>query len=449
MSKLILINSDVYIRSFLDSGAFSEIEDNDTYYLAASSVRNLDTLQKRKHYLSTIELDNRRTSLYTELSYIMMVGYRNRSSTFRLKTEARFRGRHRLKYKFLGAPALRSLVKSMILHSAGINRVLQKVLLDVKPDLVIAPSAMTDPLLIDVARLSKLMGIPTLFLINGWDNLSSKLVFPVNPDYLGVWGEQSVEHAVTIHKIDRSRVYLLGVPTFDHYFRVDRDKLARPYPFRYVLFAGCAIAFDEISALRTLDEIMESRDISDFKIVYRPHPWRHPRACFDIFEPEKFRHVVIDQQVRESYFRTIKTKDYSAAKSFLPSLDYYPRLLSHAEFVVCPLSTMILESAIFDTQVLVIAYDDHVHALSPDKVINEEHFKGIERIEGFWFCRDLSDLGMHFLQMVERLNQSGPRWKRTSLICEQIRQYLYFDDRTYAQRLHELVEHLAKINGLR
>ena len=179
MRKLILIGTDGYIRNFVDNGAFSEIEDEDTYYLAASSVKNLDTLRKHKNYLGTIDLDGRRANLHMELSYILMVGYRGRSSTFRIKTEARFRGTLRLKYKVLGAPVVRNLVKSFILRSAGMNLTLQRILLDVKPDLVIAPSAVTDSLLIDMARLGKTMGIPTIFLINGWDNLSSKLVFPV------------------------------------------------------------------------------------------------------------------------------------------------------------------------------------------------------------------------------------------------------------------------------
>ncbi|MBI3320847.1 MAG: hypothetical protein HYZ91_01115 [Candidatus Omnitrophica bacterium] len=445
MRILILISSDFYVRNFVSSGAFSELDGDghETYYLSGP-LRHPALLEQQRHYLGAIQIEPRRRRLYTELSYVLMFGYRHRSSTFRIKADTRFRLRDRVKYTALAAPGLRALTWSALMRLTGENQPLKQVLLDLRPDLVIAPSAVTDPLLIDMARLGKRLQIPTLFLISGWDNLSSKLVFPETPDYLAVWSEESVRHAKTIHEIAPGRVFVVGAPIYDAYVQATREQAPAPYPFRYVLFAGCAIPFDEISALRALEAVMESRGITDFKIVYRPHPWRQRRSCFDVFEPEQYRHVIMDEQVREAYVRTVATQDYEAAKGFMPSLEYYPPLLCHAEFVICPLSTMIMESALCETPVLVIAYDDPAHPLSPDKALGQEHFKGIETIEGFRLCRDFGHLAEDFLAVVERCRRLERDQGRRVSLREQMRRYLHFDERTYAQRLRDLVTHLAQ-----
>ena len=438
MRILIVISSDLYIRNFMGTGAFSALEDHELYYLS-TPLKHRAVLEQCHNYLGAIEVGPWRTRLYTELSNVLLMAYRHRSSTFRMKAETEFLLRDRLKFTALAAPGLRGLTIPAIMRLAGEHRQLKQILLDVKPDLVVAPSAVTDPLLIDLARLGKRLGIPTLYLINGWDNLSSKLVFPENPDFLGVWGDQSVEHARTIHGMDRERVFPIGTPTFDHYFRLSKDLVSSPYPFRYVLFAGGSVPFDEISALQALEEAIETHGISWLKIVYRPHPWRQPRTCFDVFEPARYRHVVMDEQVRASYVRTVQTKDYRGAKTFMPSLDYYPALLSHAELVISPLSTMIIESAICETPVLVIAYDDAVHRLAPHRRFQEEHFKGIETIKGFRICRNFTDLAKDFLELVQQRGRSDQAHAASPSMRQQIRHYLYHDDRTYAQRLRDVV----------
>jgi len=444
MRLLIIISSDLYVRNFISTGAFAGLKEAHELYYLSTPLRHVALLAQQGNYVGSIDVEAWRAALYTELGHILMMASRHHSSTFRIKARIQFLLRDRLKYELLSAAGLRELTTWTLMWLTRENGRLTRVLLDVKPDLMIAPTAVTDPLLIDVARLGKRLKIPTLFLVNNWDNLSSKLVFPETPDYLGVWGEQSVEHACRIHGMSRERVFVVGTPTFDHYFHVAKETLPSPYPFRYVLFAGCSLPFDEITALRTLDDAIELEGLSGLKIVYRPHPWRQRRKCFDVFEPEKYQHVIIDEQVKESYFRTVRTQDYRGSKAFLPSLDYYPSLLSHAEFVISPLSTMMLESAICETPVLVIAYDDHVHAFSPGTAIHEEHFKGIEAVDGFQICRDSCELARDFLHMVQACTQTV---SRNGAMREQIRYFLDHDDRTYAQRLRDLINEIAKRHG--
>lgn len=439
MRILVVISSDVYLRSFLSTGAFTELDGHEVLYLAGP-VANRHVLERTAGYVGVVSMASRRARLYAELGNLLMFAHRDRSPTFKSKTQTQFLLRDRLRYELFSSPALYPLTAQAIVGLIGKNTDLERWLTSVRPDLIIAPSAVTDPLLIDVARTARRLSVPTFFLINGWDNLSSKLVFPVKPDYLGVWGPQTAEHATRIHGFAPAQIFTLGVPTFEAYFRVDRSHLPRPYPFRYVVFAGCSMPFDDIGALQALDAALAAQGVDDLKIVYRPHPWRQRRRCFDVFEPRAYRHVLIDRQVETSYFESVRTGQCAGPRTFLPSLDYYPALLHHAAFVICPLSTMLLEAAIFDRPVLIPAYDDGVHRPSHDRMIHDEHFKGLDRIEGFRLCRDAAALPAQFLEMAER----DPTIAAGPSLREQIRHYLYYDDRTYAQRLRDAVESLAQ-----
>ncbi len=70
----------------------------------------------------------------------------------------------------------------------------------------------------ELIRASKKIGITkTVVLIDNWDNLSSKTAFIENPDYLGVWGTQSVGFAKDIHQMTNDKIRIMGTPRFDVY----------------------------------------------------------------------------------------------------------------------------------------------------------------------------------------------------------------------------------------
>ena len=273
------------------------------------------------------------------------------------------------------------------------------------------------------------MGIRTLFLIDNWDNLSSKSVFWAAPDFLTVWGAQSRDHAVEIHGIPAGRIRIIGTPRFQKYYEIDALKTQSHFAFEYVLFVGSALAFDELTALRLLEKELAAHPevYRGLKVVYRPHPWRADRHCPDRFEEAEFRHVVLDPQVRDAYYRV--------DTSVQPGLDYYPTLLSRAHLVVGPLTTMLLEALICGTQVLAIAYDDGVHYTSPHNALKYyRHFEGIESIRGLHFTRSKADL----CGDLRRLAAAPPPLTRGEILAS-LQHFIHSDDKPYAQRLGEIV----------
>ena len=291
-----------------------------------------------------------------------------------------------------------------------------------------------DALVYDAIRSAHDAGIFTLALIFNWDNLSSKGAFPVRPDHLAVVGPQSVEHARRIHRFRPSQISLLGGPYIDHHFRHAAGSTESPFDFRYVLFAGCYMPFDELTPLLRLEAFIEERGL-DLKVVYRPHPQRRSRKRPDLIDESEFRHVVIDPQVRESYLEHYGTgPDWSRP---LPELSYYPALLENAEFVICPLSTMVLESAIFERRVLVIAYKDGIHKDSPGMVVGYDHFQGMDRMKGLVMCLDGEDL----VPLFERLAIDPPPLDGS--MRDDIKTWVFHDERPYSERLAELAGQAA------
>ncbi|MHA1144006.1 MAG: hypothetical protein ACTSRW_04655 [Candidatus Helarchaeota archaeon] len=477
MRKLIIISNDEFIRNFIRSDALSEIESEDTYYVASSTMKYLIEL-KNKNYLASINIGKWTREAFLNIIFpLITFTYKSKSSSFEFRAERILSsyGRNRIynatlsifqsilnrvfrrkKNRTAIRPTIYHLIAYiasqmfgevaifMILAIFGHNKRLNELIKDLKPDIVIIPSSAADILGTIATRICKKQHVPVLHLISGWDNLSSKIVYPFKPDYLCVWGPQSKEFARDIHGIPPNRVFEIGVPTFDSYFHLKRNdsklnSLKSPYDFEYALFAGCAVPFDEISALQMLEESIERANLEKFKIVYRPHPWRQTRACPDTFEPQKFKHVVLDEQMKENYYKSkLVDSNMYVTRTFLPSLDYYPRLLHNARFVICPLSTMTLESLIFERSVLCIVYNDGIHITSPHNLLRYDHFDGLEDLEGVYFCKNKADFGNLFLSIYE-----ATRNQKKSKILEQIKYYIYYDDESYAKRLKKVLDNLS------
>jgi hypothetical protein len=437
--KLIVIALDQYVRNMVIAGAFADIEDENTYYMS-SALEDASELEGRPRYLGTIDPTTERRRSYMRLRRLLLASYRFRSRTQRIKLRFRPPVQRGL-IKLVSLPGLRQLAVRRLMRELGLLPELHRLLEDLRPDIVIAPTGGTDPLVLDAIRSSRALGITTLVIPFNWDNLSSKTAYPVAPDYLGVVGPQSVEHAQRIHGIPAERVSLLGAPYIDAYFHREAEATESPFPFRYVLFAGCSLPFDERTSLELLERTIEGAGL-DLKVVYRPHPQRRRRRVPDRIDEARFSHVVIDPQVRDQYLRSFEP-DGERSLPPMPALEYYPALLEHAEFVICPLSTMVLESAIFEREVIVIAYHDGIHKDSPGVVVGYDHFQGMDRIDGLHMCRRVDDLAPLFRSLA-----AEPRRAQARSMRAQVHPWIYHDERPYRERLAELVQAIALREGI-
>ena len=422
---LIVIASDLYVRNYITTDAFSDLEKNyDCYYLSNDSITLKDLVQQKKEHVDFFGIDNVAHREHFKLLEVLMWRYRKRCSTFRFRflrliniqlliwngnpkeylrnvasfVRANLLSRHSKVYYSLifGNKFVFKFRFPSLFYNIPVNQDLKNKVLDVNPDLIIFPSAAYDPTGIDLIQIAKERNIASLFLIDNWDNLSSKSVFYIRPDFLGVWGEQSKKHAIDIHEFKEEQVFEVGTPRFDSYYQVNNKKIPSYFSFEYVLFVGCAIPFDELSALKILDaEISQNPDRYDgLKIIYRPHPWRQRRLKEDFFRECEFKNIILDPQMTAYY------QEQKSSISFQPELNYYPSLLSNARFVTGPLTTMLIEASIFYRSVLAIAYNDGIHFTSPHNALKYyAHFQGLEQLEGLSLSKKRSQYAHNFKQV--------------------------------------------------
>ncbi len=87
-----------------------------------------------------------------------------------------------------------------------------------KPIKLITANYGTEPFEIRLLRAAKRHQIKSLAVVPSWDNLTSKGVMGIKPDYLLVWNEIMVEEAIELHAFTRDRVVMTGPLQFDNFF---------------------------------------------------------------------------------------------------------------------------------------------------------------------------------------------------------------------------------------
>lgn len=315
------------------------------------------------------------------------------------------------------------------------NKQIFKVIKETNPVLVLCPNNAHDAIGSDVVKTCEYLKIPTLFLIDNWDNLSSKSLLWPKPSYLTVWGEQSVTHGVEIQEIDSKKIFPIGTPRYDKYFELRNSRLESKFEFPYVLFVGTYLKFDEIAVLGKLNQILQNKfSQSDLKIIYRPHPEQDRSAELATLKLDR---VLVDPKVGVSE-ETVNGK-------VLPiSSTYFPNLILNSEFVMGGLTSMLIEATIFWKRFLALTYDDGQKYFSPKSIYeNYTHFEGIDKLPNITFCSDLELLEDDFMDV----------WSNRELVdaaaIDQARNYFYFsDEMTYANRLGKVVTKIVNNDEL-
>ncbi len=454
---VIALCSDLYIRNYLSTHAFRELQSSyDIKFLISNQIKDPAPLYEllRDVPFTTYSMNSGRIKRHFKIFDILMWRYRKRSKTFRFRIKRTigfskffdhehsiFERAAKLSWRALRAFFLRMkntcLIDSFLFNPylsyhqfmLGKNNTMEVIIDNLNPDLLIFPSQAYDPEGIDLIKICKQQAIPTLFLIDNWDNLSSKSIFWEAPTKLGVWGEQSIQHAAHIQNIPPDRVTAIGTPRYDNYFALRAKTLISPYNYPYILFVGTALEFDELSVLQEMNQIVcdHPKIFGTTKIIYRPHPWRQGKKKE---MPSGLDHVLIDSQLEASFL----ANDNSLAVQ--PDLSYYPALLSNAEFVCGGLTSMLIEANIFNQIFLGLVHDDKRHFTSMDNVYsNYEHFQGIDTLSGVLLCNDLANLSN---LMLDAMSLKGTLDINKT---DAERQFYYFhDDTSYQERLKKLVD---------
>jgi hypothetical protein len=247
----------------------------------------------------------------------------------------------------------------------------------------------------DLVKIGKQNLVPVVFVIDNWDNLSSKSILSELPDYLIVWGEQSKRHAIDIQGFIASRVFNLGSARFQEYFTARNHNLTSHFNYPYAIFAGTFLPFDEISNLKLIDfEIESNKNIyGDFRIVYRPHPANISNLIAKFYESD-FINVVLDPQIMQ--YSNPSPCQFKENIDLL-KLDYYPSFIKNSMFIVGGLTSFLIEASVFSKEYLTLVYSEPLSINSPRRVFREYmHFKEVRSLPNVIFVNKRRDLAKSF-----------------------------------------------------
>ena len=281
-------------------------------------------------------------------------------------------------------------------------RDLEILLLQNQVELILFPTGGMRPADIDLINLGIQNSITTFFVIENWDNLSSKTIFWKKPDFIGTWGPQSSIHAIDIQEFDIKQIFELGSSRFCQYHSIQINPFTKELPKNYVVFVGSIYPYDEFLALKNLDEeISENPSVyGDLCIVYRPYPGSVRES---LFYEGFFKRVVLDPQIglANSDSENRNSMGLTPLTPFAEhsNLTYLPCLIDRANFLVGGLSSMLIEATLFNKNYLAFAYEEVGCISSPSAMLKGyTHFKEINKLHNLIFCDDFQMLKSLFRQ---------------------------------------------------
>lgn len=450
MAKItIFIDHDIMVRHFVLSRVFRPLEaEQEVVYVFPKEHRrveiDLSTLPIGRY--RTVPVSNERAYLYRRL-YHATVLKRLRRTKDRQAAFNRWRsmlGRRAFwKSWACSWPLSYDWYHRHMLSKIGENAVLNALLDEEKPDVIIHPTVLEGLFVSDLMRWGQSNGVPTIFLMNSWDNPALKATIVGVPDWFVAWGEHSRKLAHERVGVPLERILTFGAAQFDVYRLPPREapgmyrkRLGIPADHRLLLYGGSSKGLNETQHLLMLEQGIERGELPNCSVLYRPHPWRDIAKGEQDFFSLHWKHVIMAPDMAEYYRGRFR------GENFVYMADYEAThvTLSAVDAVISPLSTILLEAALHGKPILAYTPDEGttqsmVLASMVKMVHFREFFEGVDCLQ----CNHADDLVKDCRRLLDLAADRGIG-DRLKSQCEY---FVTSSDRSYADQLRNLVRELA------
>ena len=410
---IFLIDSEQYIKNYFHGKLYERLKKKFNLLVLINS--NSITKESKK-YLKNLTYktysENKKKDNFNNYFNVIALRNKHKSKYFNIRIKRIYRTDFRLFYEnrnFIKV-ALRIIINNLKIFyfqmlsvnfiynnytkkkifNSSINNNLKSKVAFFMPDLVLKPSNAHSKIEFDLCELSRIYKFKNYFIIDNWDNLSSKTLFVKKPNYLGVWGNQTKKHAQIIQDIKKENIDVIGSARYESFYKSKHKKNQNKN--KYILFLGTSWAWNEEAVLDALDIEISfiKKEYENLEIIYRPHPLRQQKTAID---KKRWKNIFYDKQINKKYF----------SSRIMPNLNYYPKLLSEAIFIIGGLTTMLLESAIFRKKYLAICFDDGKSFLNQKMAINYfPHLENIQKIDSIKLIHNQSQLIDEFRKLIKK-----------------------------------------------
>jgi hypothetical protein len=445
----VFIDHDIMLRHFVHTGVLRPLErEHDVVYVFPEKHKRVtqDVSKLELPRVRTVAVDMQRAHLYRRL-YAATVLMRMRPTPdkrilFRFWKE--MLGPQAFYESWLHSwPWTNARYKRRMLEQIGENAPLDALLDDERPDVIVHPTVLEGLFVSDLVRWGERRGVPTVYLMNSWDNPAVKAIMLGPPDRLVVWGEHSRQLAHERIGVPLDRLLAFGAAQFDVYRQPPREsrdayrrRLGVVDGLPILMYAGSSKGLDETAHLVRLEEAIESGRMRRCAVLYRPHPWRGKGAGEESFYSRRWRHVIMCPAMADFYK---KNWDGEAA---IDMADYEEThvALSAVDAVVSPISTILLEAALHGKPVAAYLGDDEGgQNLFIFTVVRTVHFREFfEKVDCLRIQR-AEDL----VPSCTRLMDEAADPSAAAALKAQCEYFVAPGERSYADRLADLVRELA------
>ncbi len=361
----VFIEHDIIYRHFVRSRVFADLARRHavTFVFPERDVGNkrLTITPDPAEVSAPIELvriDPERLSLWRRLFQVSQLRWRPGRDWAHLRKVMRYLVGPRASklYAMLALPGIFQLYQAWSLRQIAQRPTALDPLLDrLAPDVIVHPTVLDGYFINDLIQLGRARGIPTIAIMNSWDNPSTKRAVIGQPDRLLVWGPQTRDHAVRYMGMAPERVLCFGAAQFDIYRqppRLTREEFCRRHDIDpgkpILLYAGSSKGSDEFAHLCAIEDAIDRGDLPAAAVIYRPHPWGRGGYKGERLLDHPWRHVRIEASMR-AYLEEIR-----AGRKPIYLADYLEThdVLASVDAVLSPLSTIILEAMLHGKPVL-------------------------------------------------------------------------------------------------
>jgi hypothetical protein len=143
----------------------------------------------------------------------------------------------------------------------------------INPDLIILFSGGYDNVNFVIDICAKNPNTKYLFVMNNWDNPSSKGFVSKNFDMVCLWNEEQIGHITKLIGIDRNKLRILGSSTADiAYSKYLKDAPSKKSSNHALIFIGQQNSFDEINEVLKIQKLISQGETNFSSLHHRPHP---------------------------------------------------------------------------------------------------------------------------------------------------------------------------------
>jgi glycosyltransferase involved in cell wall biosynthesis len=360
MKCLVCVDHDIIYRNFVQSGALDGLaRAAELMFVFPDSPRVTVDLAGLPHPWVKMPVDTVRTSLWRRLFQVMQMRWRPGANWRAIRASQRFTlgWKGSIQIGFLALPGVFGFYRRHLLarlRGSG-NVPLEKLVHDTRPDILLLPTVLEGPFLNDLIDIGRRLGIPTVAIMNSWDNPSTKRSVVGTPDWLLVWGPQTRDHGIRYAGMDPQRVVHFGAAQLDVFRkqpRYDRTELCARHGIdprrRVILYAGSTKHADEFGHLVLIDQAIAAGELPDVAIIYRPHPWGLCGSGGQRFAAHQWQNVFLDASMQDYVEQVGQGQARMKLADYRDSHD----LLSAIDALVSPMSTILLEAAMHGKPIL-------------------------------------------------------------------------------------------------